>query len=64
MASIFNMELAEELSDSERERALNQTVKKIKKNSLDIKSRSVTDVAQLQNIIKEQKEIQNIQIHL
>lgn len=63
-ASIFNRELAEELSDSERERALNQTVKKIKKNSLDIKSRSVTDVAQLQNIIKEQKEIQNIQIHL
>ena len=62
--SIFNGELAEELSDSERERALNQTVKKIKKNSLDIKSRSVTDVAQLQNIIKEQKEIQNIQIHL
>ena len=64
VASIFNRELAEELSDSERERALNQTVKKIKKNSLDIKSRSVTDVAQLQNIIKEQKEIQNIQIHL
>lgn len=64
VASIFNSELAEELSDSERERALNQTVKKIKKNSLDIKSRSVTDVAQLQNIIKEQKEIQNIQIHL
>ena len=64
VASIFNRELAEELSDSERERALNQTVKKIKNNSLDIKSRSVTDVAQLQNIIKEQKEIQNIQIHL
>ena len=64
VASIFNRELAEELSDSEREIALNQTVKKIKKNSLDIKSRSVTDVAQLQNIIKEQKEIQNIQIHL
>lgn len=64
VASIFNRELAEELNDSERERALNQTVKKIKKNSLDIKSRSVTDVAQLQNIIKEQKEIQNIQIHL
>lgn len=64
VASIFNRELAEELSDFERERALNQTVKKIKKNSLDIKSRSVTDVAQLQNIIKEQKEIQNIQIHL
>lgn len=64
VAAIFNRELAEELSDSERERALNQTVKKIKKNSLDIKSRSVTDVAQLQNIIKEQKEIQNIQIHL
>lgn len=64
VASIFNRELAEELSNSERERALNQTVKKIKKNSLDIKSRSVTDVAQLQNIIKEQKEIQNIQIHL
>lgn len=64
VASIFSRELAEELSDSERERALNQTVKKIKKNSLDIKSRSVTDVAQLQNIIKEQKEIQNIQIHL
>ena len=43
VASIFNRELAEELSDSERERALNQTVKKIKKNSLDIKSRCNND---------------------
>lgn len=63
-ASIFSSELNEELSVSERERALNQTVQKIKKNSLDVRSRSVTDVAELQKIMKEQKEIRNIHIHL
>ncbi len=64
VASIFSRELAEELSDMERARALNQTVQKIKKNSLDVRSRNVTDMSELQKIIKEQKEIQNIQIHL
>lgn len=63
-AAIFSRELNGELSRIERERALNQTVQKIKKNSLDMKSRNVTDVAELQKIMKEQSKIREIQIHL
>lgn len=63
-ASIFCCEPEEELSAQEKERALNQTIQKIKKNSLDIRSRSATDAAELQRMIKEQKEIRNIHIHL
>ena len=36
-----------------REKALNETVKRIKKNSLELKSRSVREIADLQKIIKE-----------
>lgn len=63
-ASIFNSDLSEDLSKQERETALNQTVRKIKQNSLDLQIRSVTDIGKLQELVKEQRAVKNIQIDL
>lgn len=64
VASIFNSELSEDLNDLEKEKAINETLVKVKKNSLDYQSRNVKDIAGLQNILKEQKQLQNIHINL
>ncbi len=51
-------------SSSDKEKALNEAVIIIKKNSLDEKSRNAADVAELQAIIKEQTELSKLHIHL
>lgn len=63
-AALFNTPLREELSGQEREKALNDTLKKVKKNSLEIKSKNINDVVELQNNIKEQQELQSMWIKL
>lgn len=63
-ASLFNTSLKQEMNLLEREKALNETVLRIKKDSLDFKSKHVTDVAELQKIIKEQMELQKLHISL
>lgn len=63
-ASLFNSSLTEKLSIQEREKALNETLKKIKKYSLDEKSRNVTDVSELQHLIQEQADLQKMHISL
>ena len=52
-ASLFNTRLKTDDDPAVREKALNETVKRIKKNSLELKSRSVREIADLQKIIKE-----------
>ena len=42
----------------------NETVKRIKKNSLELKSRSVREIADLQKIIKEKAQLQKLYISL
>lgn len=64
VAALFNSELSDELNDNEMEKALNETIIKVKKNSLDYKSRNVKNIEELQNIMKEQKLLQNIHIEL
>lgn len=51
-ASLFNTRLKTDDDPAVREKALNETVKRIKKNSLELKSRSVREIADLQKIIK------------
>ena len=63
-AELFNTSLREEMNHEEKEKALNEMVKKVKKNSLDYEGRTVTDMAQLQQIIEEQKKLQKIRISL
>lgn len=64
VASIFNSELSEDLNDQEKVKAINETLIKVKKNSLEFQSRNVKDINELQNILKEQKQLQNIHIEL
>lgn len=64
VAALFHASLADSLNNEERKKAFSETVKKIRKNSLDVQSRKATDIAQLQKIIKQQSELANLQITL
>ena len=63
-ASLFNTRLKTDDDPAVREKALNETVKRIKKNSLELKSRSVREIADLQKIIKEKALLQKLYISL
>lgn len=63
-ASLFNTRLKTDDDPAVREKALNETVKRIKKNSLELKSRSVREIADLQKIIKEKAQLQKLYISL
>lgn len=63
-ASLFNTRLKTDDDPAVREKALNKTVKRIKKNSLELKSRSVREIADLQKIIKEKAQLQKLYISL
>ena len=64
VASLFNTRLKTDDDPAVREKALNETVKRIKKNSLELKSRSVREIADLQKIIKEKAQLQKLYISL
>jgi DNA primase len=61
VAGIFNKEIRA-LGDSEQQKAVNEVVRKIKQHSLDYRSRHVTDMKELQQIIAEKKQLQTLQI--
>lgn len=63
-ASLFNTKLKTDDDLAIREKALNETVKRIKKNSLDLKSRSVREISDLQKIIQEKAKLQKLYISL
>ena len=63
-AELFNTSLREEMSEQEREKTLNDTVCKVKKNSLDYAAKNTSDLKELQNILEEQKNLQKIRISL
>lgn len=63
-AELFNTSLREEMSIQEKEKALNDTVIKVKKNSLDYAGKTATDMKVLQKIIEEQKKLLKIRITL
>ncbi len=63
-AALFNTPLSEALSGQEREKALNDTVIKVKKNSLINKANTINDLKELQENIKEQKSLEHLKITL
>ena len=66
-ASLFNMAMRGELSDSERKKALEETVMRIRKNSLDVRSKKAienNDIQALQQIIREQADLQKLHISI
>lgn len=64
VAELFVSPFREELGIAEQERAINDAVYKIKKASLEHKAATVSDITQLQEIIKEQNNLQKIHITL
>ena len=64
VSALFNMPLREELSPVEKEKALNETVIRIKRNSLEERSRKAADIKELQEIIQEQKKLDFLHISL
>lgn len=64
VAELFVSPIRANLSLQEQERAVNDAVIKIKKASLDYKAANAEDIAQLQNIIKQQNQLQKIYITL
>ena len=64
VASLFHARLKESLSGEEQNKAFTETVYKVKKNSLDEASRTATDIAQLQDIIRARSELKRLHISL
>ncbi|MFA9465592.1 MAG: DNA primase [Velocimicrobium sp.] len=63
-ASLFNTSLSKDMNLLEREKAFNEIVVRIKKYSLDYASKYATDIAQLQEIMKKQGNLQKLHISL
>lgn len=64
VAALFNASLQESLNNEEQKKAFSETVVKVKKNSLEFRSRNAKDIEELQKIIKEQAELRNLNISL
>ncbi len=64
VAALFHASLSESLNNEEQKKAFSETVKKIKKNSLEVQSKKAADIAQLQKIIRQQSELATLQISL
>ncbi|MCR5370435.1 MAG: DNA primase [Clostridium sp.] len=59
-ASLFNEDLREPLEGEEHRKAFAETVKRIKKNSLDTRIRNASDIDTLQKLIREQAELRRL----
>ncbi len=64
VAGLFNKEIRELSQEEEQKKALNEVIRNIKKYSLDYRSRHVTDISELQNLVEEKKKLQTLQINL
>ncbi len=64
VARLFNTELPENMDIKEKNKALDDIVMRIMKNSLDAKSRNVTDINELQSIIQAQNALKTMHISL
>ncbi len=64
VAELFVSPIRANLDLTEQEKAINDAVLKIKKESLDKKAAEASDIAQLQQIIKEQSMLQKIHVSL
>ena len=64
VVALFNASLKESLNNEEQKKAFAETVMKVRKNSLDTASRNAKDIAQLQEIIKQQAALKQLHISL
>lgn len=64
IAALFNTGLVGEINHTEKEKAFNDTIHRVKKFSLDYDSSRATSIEQLQDIIKQQTNLQKLHISL
>lgn len=64
VAALFNTSLDESLNDNDREKALNETLQRVKNNSFDYRKENADSIKDLQAVMKEQAEFQKKYIHL
>lgn len=62
VAGLFNKELKAISRDTEQQKALNEVIRSIKKHSLEERSRKVTDMKDLQQLILEKRQLQTLHI--
>ena len=63
-AELFQTAFTVDLSNVEKENALNEMLIRVKSNSLDQRIKKATDFSQLQKLIEEQKNLKKIHIVL
>lgn len=63
-AALFNASIREELSDSEKERAINETVRRIKANWCEVAGGKATDFNELMEISRIKQSLQNLHISI
>ena len=63
-AALFNARLDESLSNEEKRKAFSETIKKIKRFSLEERSKKASDIRELQEIIRQKSELNNLQLTL
>ncbi len=64
VAALFSADLSDDLNKSEREKALNDTVKKVKNNSIEYALNETQDAKELQELMMKQLKVNNIHISL
>lgn len=64
VASLFNTQLAESLSGAEKEKAITDTVKKVKDYSLTKAIKAATDGSEMQRLMMEHNALKTLCIHL
>lgn len=64
VAALFNASLDESLNDNDREKALNETLQRVKNNSFDYRKENAGSMEELQAVMKEQAQFQKIHIYL
>jgi DNA primase len=64
VAALFNTKLKTDDDPAIREKALNETVIRIRRHSLEQAGRKVKDVAELQKIIQEKAKLQKLHLSL
>lgn len=64
VAALFHATLEESLTGREQKKAFAETVIKVKNNSLDEASRTATDIAQLQEIIRARSALKSLHISI
>ena len=64
VAALFSADLNDDLNKNEREKALNDTVIKVKSNSLEHALNNTSDGHRMQELLMQQMKLKNIYIHI